>query len=83
MDNKISYTQARKQLKATLDDVANNKTVVTISRRNGEDVVILSADQYSSMAETLYLNANPQNAKHLQESIKEAKQGKLVKVKID
>jgi len=83
MDNKISYTQARAKLKATLDDVANNKTVITIARRNGEDVVLLAADQYTAMAETLYLLANPRNAKHLANSIKDAKAGRIVAVDFD
>ncbi|MEI7578453.1 MAG: type II toxin-antitoxin system prevent-host-death family antitoxin [bacterium] len=83
MDNKISYTQARQNLKATLDDVANNKTVTTISRRHGDDVVVLAADQYSAMAETLYLLSNPNNAKHLKDSIKDVKLGNVVAIDLD
>ena len=83
MDNIISYTQVRQKLKATLDGVAKNKTVVTISRRNGDDVVLLSADQYSSMAETIYLLANPANAKHLANSIKDSNEGRIVAVDFD
>ena len=83
MDNKISYTQARQKLKSTLDDVANNKTVITIARRNGEDVVLLAADQYTAMAETLYLLVNPKNAKHLVNSIKDANAGRIVAVDFD
>ena len=39
------------------------------------DSVYLDNDEYNSMKETNYLLNNPNNAKHLQESIKQIREG--------
>lgn len=82
MDNKMTYTKVRQNLKATLDEVALNNSVITIQRRSGNDVVLISADDFRSMEETIYLLSNINNLKHLEESLKELKSGKTIKLKL-
>jgi antitoxin YefM len=82
MDNKMTYTKVRQNFKATLDEVAVNNSVITIQRRSGNDVVLISADDFRSMEETIYLLSNINNLKHLEESLKELKSGKTIKLKL-
>ncbi|PCI95505.1 MAG: type II toxin-antitoxin system prevent-host-death family antitoxin [Flavobacteriales bacterium] len=74
-----TYTNFRKNLKSFLDNVFLNHNPLFVTRTNGEDVVVLSQSDYNSMQESLYLLGNPNNAKFLNESIKEVGEGKTVK----
>lgn len=73
----ISYSQARSAFKAVIDRVVDDHDVTLIHRRDGGDAVILSAELYASMQETLYLLANPANAKALMTSVKQHQSGKV------
>lgn len=75
----ISYTEARSAFKAVIDRVVDDQDVTLIHRRDGGDAVILSAELYASMQETLYLLANPANAKALMTSVKQHQSGKTKK----
>lgn len=72
----ISYSEARSQLKAVLDSVANDKDATIITRRDAEDAVVMSLDYYNSLMETVHLLKSPANARHLSQSIEEYRQGK-------
>lgn len=63
-----TYTQARKNLKGVFDETCDDAVAVKVVRRNGKNVVIISEEEYESMVETMYLNANPANRKHLEQS---------------
>lgn len=71
----ISYSEARSQLKAVLDSVANDKDATIITRRDAEDAVVMSLDYYNSLMETVHLLKSPANARHLSQSIEEYRQG--------
>ena len=74
-----TYTNFRQNLKSFLDNVFLNHSPLFVTRTNGEDVVVLSQTDYNSIQETLYLLENPNNAKFLNESIKEIEAEKTVK----
>ena len=71
----ISFTDARSNLKHILDRVANDRDITLITRRNGEDAVVMSLDTYNSLTETLHLLKTPANAAHLQRSIAQYQNG--------
>lgn len=66
-----TYSNFRQNLKAFLDKVFDSKSPVFVTRSNGEDVVVLSKDEYEGMQETLHLLSSPKNAQRLMESIDE------------
>ncbi|MBE0492623.1 MAG: type II toxin-antitoxin system prevent-host-death family antitoxin [Sulfurospirillum sp.] len=74
----VSLTEARTNLKAVFDSVYIDHEEVIIHRKGRENVVMISMDEYNSMKETNYLLSNPNNAKHLYESIKQLREGKAV-----
>jgi len=53
---------------------------VRILRREAPDVVIVHAEEYEALIETVYLFSNPANAAHVNESMKQAERGEFVKV---
>ena len=71
----ISFSDARSNLKNMLDRVANDRDTTLITRRNGEDAVVMSLDTYNSMMETLHLLQSPANAAHLARAIAEHQSG--------
>jgi len=74
----ISLTEARNNLKAVFDSVYLDNDEVIIHRKGKENVVVISLDEYNSMKETNYLLSSRANAKHLHESIKQLREGKVV-----
>jgi antitoxin YefM len=64
-----TYTQARASLASLLDQVTNNREVVIIQRRGGEDVAMISADELAGILETAHLLRSPNNAKRLLSAI--------------
>ena len=74
--NAINYSDLRKNLKSTMDKIIDDHEPVIITRRNGDNVVMVSYEDYSSIEETVYLLKSPRNAERLRESIKSYEVGK-------
>ncbi|HFE37490.1 MAG TPA: type II toxin-antitoxin system prevent-host-death family antitoxin [Gammaproteobacteria bacterium] len=65
MNMTISYSRLRDTLKNTCDQVCDEHEPILVKRQNGEDVVLVSAEDYSSLIETAYLMRSPANAERL------------------
>lgn len=68
-----SYTDFRQNLKSFLDKVVHGKLPLFVTRKNGENVVVLSKDEYDGIQETMHLLSSPTNALRLKESLQEYK----------
>jgi antitoxin YefM len=75
----VSYSDLRQKLKSYLDKVYADNDPIIITRKNNENLVLLSMAEYNSLIETNYLMANEANAKHLLKSIRQARTGKASK----
>ena len=60
-----TYSNFRQNLKAFLDKVLKMHEPLYIKRCKGEDIVILSKQDYESLQETFYLLKNPKNAESI------------------
>jgi antitoxin YefM len=67
-----TYTQARANLKALLDEVAENREQVIIHRRGGDDVAMIAADELRGLLETAHLLRSPRNAQRLLAALRRA-----------
>ncbi len=74
----VSFSEARNNLKTVLDHVVEDADYTIITRRNAEDSVVMSLEYFNSLLETVYLLKSPANAAHLERSIAQFKQGKVV-----
>jgi antitoxin YefM len=73
----ITYTDLRQNLKTYMDKVIQDNDPLIITRKNHENVVLISVDEYNSLLETNYLLSNEANAAHLKKSITQHKSGKI------
>jgi antitoxin YefM len=71
----ISYSEARDNLKAVIDQVVADRAPIAITRQRGEGAVLISESEWASIEETMHLLSTPANAKHLLDGIKELDAG--------
>lgn len=75
----VTYSNARKNLRILIEDVCkNSEPTIIVSNRSDEQAVLMSLEDYQSMEETACLLATPANRAHLQRSLRQVKEGKLV-----
>lgn len=71
----ISHTELRQNLDRYLDEALDSRAPVTVTRQGKGDVVLLSAEEYAGMQETLHLLRTPANARRLLRSVQSADDG--------
>ena len=66
----LSISETRANLKAVMDRVVADRVPVTIRRRGGENVVMVSQSDWEALEETLYLLGSRRNAERLLEAVR-------------
>jgi antitoxin YefM len=74
--NAVNYSDLRRNLKNYMDRVYEDQETLIVTRKNAENVVLISVDEYNSLLETNYLLSSEANARHLTESLRNARQGR-------
>ncbi|MBN1122843.1 MAG: type II toxin-antitoxin system prevent-host-death family antitoxin [Anaerolineae bacterium] len=70
----VTYTQARANLAALLDQATDDREIIIIQRRDKAAAALISADELSSLLETAYLLRSPANAQRLLTALNRALQ---------
>lgn len=78
-----TYTQAREKLSELCHKVTSERDFVIITRRNAEDVALISLDELSSILETAHLLRSPHNAERLLTALNRAKSGVVKSQSLD
>jgi antitoxin YefM len=65
----VSYNQLRNNLAFYVDKVCDARAPLLVTRRNARNVVLMSADDYDGLIETVHLMKSPANAARLLRSI--------------
>ena len=73
----ISASEARSRLFPLIQQVNDDHAPVRITSRSG-DAVLMSAEDYDSWQETIYLLRSPANARRLMEAIARDREGRPV-----
>ncbi len=61
-----TYTKTRENLRSILNQVCADHEPVRVTRRRGDNVIMISEEDYGSLVETAYLLRSPRNAERLQ-----------------
>jgi antitoxin YefM len=72
MANRTTYTQARANLAALCDKVAETREAYVIERRKRENVALISETELNSLLETAHLLRSPRNARRLATALERA-----------
>ena len=83
MIRETTYSGARRNLAALMDQVTDTHEPVWIRRRGKESVALISAEDLSSLMETDYLLRSPRNAERLLEAKAELEAGGGVVMDVD
>jgi prevent-host-death family protein len=75
MPIETTYTNARANLKALLEQVVDTRQPVFIHRRGAEVVALVAADELRSLMETAHLLRSPKNAERLLRALTRALKG--------
>ena len=76
----VSASEARSRLFPLIQQVNDDHTPVRINSRGG-DAVLMSAEDFDSWQETIYLLRSPANARRLMEAVARDKSGQVTVVK--
>lgn len=71
----ITASEARSQLFPLIRQVNDDRSTVRITSKSG-DAVLMSADDFDSWQETIYLLRSPANARRLMESVSRDRAGR-------
>ena len=72
----VSISHARDQLFPLVRRVNEDHVVIEIVARHGGNAVLMSAEDYESLQETLYLFSTRANATHILRGLAEAREGR-------
>lgn len=78
----INYSRLRQQMKKYFDIISDTFETVIVTRKNGENIVMMSEDTYNNLMENAYLTSSKANLDWLMESKKQYEEGKTVVIDI-
>lgn len=70
-----TYTNARANFARLCDEVIENREIVLIRRRKGNNVAMIAADELQSLVESSHLMRSPKNAERLLSALEHALKG--------
>lgn len=73
----VNFSEARNKFKSLLDQVVMDADYTIISRRDADDAVVMSLEQFNGLMETVHLLKSPANATHLAKSIDQYRSGRV------
>ena len=75
----VTYSDAKKNLKALIHKVCmDSEPAIIVGSRTKDQAVLISIEDFQAMEETAYLLSAPANRAHLERSLKQAAEDKLV-----
>lgn len=77
-----SYSVVRQNFKDFCDKATNDFETIIITRKRGENVVMMSESEYNNLLENLYVRSNPEYYNELLKSINQLKMGKGKKMEL-
>ncbi|EEO41138.1 type II toxin-antitoxin system prevent-host-death family antitoxin (plasmid) [Fusobacterium vincentii] len=72
-----NYSEVRNNLKTYCDKATKDYETIIITRKNNENVVLMSEEEYNNLMENLYIRSNLKYYQRLVESIKEVEKGNV------
>lgn len=78
-----NFKDVRTNFKDVCDRVVQDSDIAIITRKNNENVVLMSQMQYDNLMENLHIRESKANYEWIKESIKQAEDGKLIEFDVE
>lgn len=78
-----NFSNVRNNFKKVCDRVVQDSDIAIITRKNDENVVLMSQAYYDNLMENLHIRDSKANYEWLKESIRQAEEGKLIKFDLE
>ena len=72
-----NYSNIRNNFKKYCDKATRDYETIIVTRKNDENVVLMSEEEYNNLMENLYIRSNLKYYQRLVESIKEVEKGNV------
>ena len=72
-----NYSNIRNNFKKYCDKATRDYETIIVTRKNDENVVLMSEEEYNNLMENLYIRSNLKYYQKLVESIKEVEKGNV------
>jgi antitoxin YefM len=72
----VNYSNARNNFKKYCDAAVQDFETIIVTRKQDENVVIMSEAEYNNLMENLYVRGNKEDYRRLLESVDQLKHGK-------
>ena len=72
----VNYTNARDNFKRFCDTAVHDFETIIVTRKQNENVVIMSEAEYNNLMENLYIRGDKADYQRLLKSVEQLKQGK-------
>jgi prevent-host-death family protein len=74
-----NYSTLRKNMKLLLDKVSDDYEVITVTRKNNKNVVIMSEEEYNNILENMHIVADKANYDWIMQSKSQLESGSITK----
>lgn len=74
----INYSTLRNSMKKYFDIITDSIETIVVTRKNGNNIVMMSEETYNNLIENSYLTQNKKNYDWLMESKKQLESGKTI-----
>ena len=78
----IFFQELGSNLSGIFDRIIQRHEVFSVEKSPGQAVVMLDADEYAGLLETLYLLSNPANAARLREGMEQHRAGQVKEIDV-
>ena len=78
-----NFANIRNNFKEICNQVVQDSDIAIVTRKNNENIVLMSQSYYDNLMENLYIRESKANYEWLKESIKQAEDGNLVNFEVE
>ena len=78
-----NFSNVRNNFKEVCDRVVHDSDIAIITRKNDENVVLMSQAQYDNLMENLHIRESKANYEWVKESIKQAEDARLINFDVE
>ncbi|MCM1538983.1 MAG: type II toxin-antitoxin system prevent-host-death family antitoxin [bacterium] len=78
-----NFSNVRNNFKEVCERVVQDSDIAIITRKNGENVVLMSQVQYDNLMENFHIRDSKTNYEWIKDSVRQAENGRLIKFEVE